>query len=110
VISLDARIREMSVAAQKVTVSHRQALQLMGMIRQRAAEVCAKNGITDARAPAGIRAAIKKEVLQSWGIQDLHDLPLSAWDRAVWAVGSWSRYAIIKKYKYANGAELRVES
>ena len=101
VISLDARLAEVTKAAQSVTLSHRQVTQLQGQIRARAAEVCEKNGITDPKASAAFKTAIKKDLLAAWGVSDLHDLPLSAWDRAVWAVGSWSRYAVIKKWKYA---------
>ena len=108
VISLDARLQEMSKAAQSVTLSHKQATQLLGLIRDRARELTEKNGITDPKAPAAIRAAIKKAILSGWGISDLHDLPLSARDRAVWAVQTWSRYAVIKKWKYAEVAKCSV--
>ena len=101
VISLDARLAEVTKAAQTVTVSHKQVTQLQAQIRARAAEVCEKNGIADPKAAAAFRAAIKKDLLAAWGVSDLHDLPLSAWDRAVWAVGTWSRYAVIKRWKYA---------
>lgn len=104
VISLDARLAEATQAAQTVTVRHKQVTQLQAQIRARAADVCEKNGITDPKAAAAFRAAIKKDLLAAWGVSDLHDLPLSAWDRAMWAVNTWSRYAVIKKYKYQGGA------
>jgi hypothetical protein len=100
VISLDARLAEATQAAQSVTVSHKQVKQLQAQIRARAADVCDKNGIADPKAAAAFKAAIKKDLMAAWGVSDLHDLPLSAWDRAVWAVGSWSRYAVIKRFKY----------
>ncbi len=102
VISLDARLKFMEKAAQKVTIDSRQHKQLQALIRERAAEVCAKNGITDPKAASAFRAAIKKDLLAAWGIEDLHDLPVSAWERAVWTVQNWSRYALIKKWKYGD--------
>jgi hypothetical protein len=102
VISLDARLKAMEKAAQKVTIDSRQHKQLQALIRERAAEVCAKNGITDQRAAAAFKAAIKKDLLAAWGVPDLHDLPVSAWDRAVWAIQNWSKYALIKKWKYGD--------
>ena len=104
VITLDARLRAMEKAALKVTVDSRQAKQLQALIRERAGEVCAKNGITDPRAAAAFRAAIKKDLLAAWGVPDLHDLPVSAWDRAVWAIQNWTKYSLVKKWKYGGAA------
>ena len=102
VISLDARLKSMEKAAQKVTIDSQQHKQLQALIRERAGEVCAKNGITDPRAAAAFRAAIKKDLLAAWGVPDLHDLPVSEWERVVWTVQNWSRYAQIKKWKYGD--------
>lgn len=104
VISLDARLKSMEKAAQKVTIDSRQHKQLQALIRERAAEVCAKNGITDPRAAAAFKAAIKKDLLAAWGVPDLHDLPVSAWDRAVWAIQNWNKYSLVKRWKYGGAA------
>ncbi|MBO7668402.1 MAG: hypothetical protein J6T26_08075 [Firmicutes bacterium] len=102
VISLDARLKSMEKAAQKVTIDSRQHKQLQALIRERAGEVCAKNGITDPRAAAAFKAAIKKDLLAAWGVPDLHDLPVSAWDLAVWAIQNWTKYSLVKKWKYGD--------
>lgn len=65
-------------SARRVTISHAQALQLQRAIRARAAEICRQYALNDPQDAAAFRAAIKKAVLARWGIQDLHDLPLSA--------------------------------
>lgn len=108
VITLEARLRDMERSASRVTVDSRQAKQLLAIIRKKAADICAVNGITDPKAAPAIRAAIKKALLDAWGIADLHDLPLSAWDRAVWGIEHWSSYALIKKYKYGEAAKCSV--
>lgn len=104
VISLDARLKSMEKAAQKVTIDSRQHKQLQALIRERAGEVCDKHGITDPKAASAFRAAIKKDLLAAWGVPDLHDLPVSAWDRAVWAIQNWTKYSLVKKWKYGGAA------
>ncbi len=100
VISLEARLRAMEKAADAVSVDSGQAKQLLSLIRARAAEICAVNSLADPKAAQALRAACRRQLLEGFGIRDIHDLPARDYERAVWGIKNWSSYALIKRWKY----------
>ena len=79
VAAMMRRMDEMEQESRKrLSIDHRQALALRKMMGARAADICMQYALNAKMAAPPIRAAIKKAVLARWGIQDLHDLPLSA--------------------------------
>ncbi len=100
VVSLEARLRAMEKAADAVSVDSVQAKQLLSLIRDRAAEICAVNNIADPKAAAALRSACRRQLLEGFGVRDIHDLPARDYERAVWGIKNWSSYALVKRLKY----------
>lgn len=89
--------------ARRITVNHQQAKGLMARIRERAEAICAKYALDPRVHGAAFRAACKKAVLQSYGIDDLHDLPLCDLELAMQQIDSWTSYALVRKRRAMNG-------
>ena len=95
VARLEARIAALEEDG-KVTVLHQDALKLGQLIRERAKVLTDKYQL----GPAGerkLRAAIKKAVLQQYGIRDLHDLPARRLPAARMLIENWSSYQAIRE-------------
>ena len=95
VARLEARIAALEEDG-KVTILHQDALKLGQMIRERARALSKKYEL----GPAGerkLRAAIKKAVLQQYGIRDLHDLPARRLPAARMLIENWSSYQVIRE-------------
>ena len=92
---LNARLAAMEDDG-KVTILHQDALKLGQLIKARARVLADKYQL----GPAGerrIRAAIKKAVLQQYGIRDLHDLPARRLAAARMLIEGWSSYQAIRE-------------
>ena len=92
---LEARIAALEDDG-KVTILHQDALKLGQLIKARARVLADKYQL----GPAGerrIRAAIKKAVLQQYGIRDLHDLPARRLAAARMLIENWSSYQAIRE-------------
>ena len=92
---LNARLAAMEDDG-KVTILHQDALKLGQLIRERAKVLTDKYQL----GPAGerkLRAAIKKAVLQQYGIRDLHDLPARRLTAARMLIENWSSYQAIRE-------------
>lgn len=75
--------------ARRVTINHQQAKGLAARIRDRATAVCDKYRLDARMHGAFFRSAIKKAVLQGYGIQDLHDIPLQGLEMVMQQVDGW---------------------
>lgn len=100
VVSLEARLRAMEKAADAVTVDSAQARQLLSLIRARVSDICAVNNLMDPKAAQALRAACRKQLLEGFGVRDIHDLPARDYERAVWGIKNWNCYALVKRWKY----------
>lgn len=97
----DRRIREMEDRQKKVTISHREVLGLMARIRRRADEYGEKYDLTGKKDIAAFRGAIKKGVMEAFGIRDLHDLPECEKERAGRFVDGWTNIRLVMKRREA---------
>ena len=87
--TMQKRMDEMEARQKQVTASHEEVKRIQRVIRWRAGEICDKYQLTDPESGKILRAAIKKDILNRWGVKDLHDLPERALDAVRAAVGSW---------------------
>ena len=72
---MQRRMDELEARQKQVTVSHRDALRLQAMIRARGEEYCQRYNLNSPDSLRVIRAAIKRDIRQRYGVKDLHDLP-----------------------------------
>lgn len=80
----------------KVTILHKDALTIQRAIRDRAAQIADKYQLP-AEGEKRIRAAIKRETLAMYGIQDLHDLPAKRLPACRMFISGWSSYSAVRE-------------
>ena len=95
ITAMQRRMDEMEARQEKITVSHRDVLQLMARIRWKAGEICGKYNLQDKESGKKIRAAIKKDVLRRAQVKDLHDLPAAMLPAAEKQIDSWTDIRLI---------------
>ena len=95
ITAMQRRMDEMEARQEKITVSHRDVLQLMARIRWKAGEICGKYTLQDKESGKKIRAAIKKDVLRRAQVKDLHDLPAAMLPAAEKQIDSWTDIRLI---------------
>ena len=95
ITAMQRRMDEMEARQEKITVSHRDVLQLMARIRWKAGEICGKYGLQDKESGKKIRAAIRKDVLRRAQVKDLHDLPAAMLPAAEKQIDSWTDIRLI---------------
>ena len=83
--------------ARKVTINHQQAKGLAARIRQRAEALCEKYDLDPKVHGAAFRAAIKRDVLNGYGVKDPHDIPLRDLPVAMEQIDAWTSYALVRK-------------
>lgn len=83
--------------ARKVTVNHQQARGLASRIRERAEALCDKYDLDPKVHGAAFRAAIKRDVLNGYGVKDAHDIPLRDLTLCMEQIDSWTSYALVRK-------------
>ena len=95
ITAMQRRMDEMEARQEKITVSHRDVLQLMARIRWKAGEICGKYHLQDRESGKKIRAAIRKDVLRRAQVKDLHDLPAAMLPAAEKQIDSWTDIRLI---------------
>ena len=95
ITAMQRRMDEMEARQEKITVSHRDVLQLMARIRWKAGEICGKYNLQDKESGKKIRAAIRKDVLRRAQVKDLHDLPAAMLPAAEKQIDSWTDIRLI---------------
>lgn len=95
ITAMQRRMDEMEARQEKITVSHRDVLQVMARIRWKAGEICGKYNLGDRESGKKIRAAIKKDVLRRAQVKDLHDLPAAMLPAAEKQIDSWTDIRLI---------------
>ena len=101
--AMQRRLDEMEARQAAVTISHAEAKRLQALIRGRADEICGKYGLGDRESVKQIRTAIRKDLLQRFGVKDLHDLPVAALGRAEALADSWVNIRLVMERRGANG-------
>ena len=69
------------------------------LIRLRADEYCEKYGLEDPKDAGKIRTAIKKSILQRYGIRDLHDVPVIARQAVEAQISRWADIKIVLRIR-----------
>ena len=95
ITAMQRRMDEMEARQEKITVSHRDVLQVMARIRWKAGEICGKYNLQDKESGKKIRAAIRKDVLRRAQVKDLHDLPAAMLPAAEKQIDSWTDIRLI---------------
>lgn len=95
ITAMQRRMDEMEARQEKITVSHRDVLQMMARIRWKAGEICGKYNLGDRESGKKIRAAIRKDVLRRAQVKDLHDLPAAMLPAAEKQIDSWTDIRLI---------------
>ena len=95
ITAMQRRMDEMEARQEKITVSHRDVLQVMARIRWKAGETCMKYNLQDKESGKKIRAAIRKDVLRRAQVKDLHDLPAASLPAAEKQIDSWTDIRLI---------------
>lgn len=95
ITAMQRRMDEMEARQEKITVSHRDVLQLMARIRWKAGEICGKYNLHDKESGKKIRAAIRKDVLRRAQVKDLHDLPAAMLPAVEKQIDSWTDIRLI---------------
>lgn len=87
--TMQKRMDEMEARQRQVTVTHEEVKRIQRLIRMRAQEICDKYALEDDESPKAFRKAIRKDVMNRWGVKDLHDLPEAGAAAVRSAIGSW---------------------
>ena len=95
--TMQNRLDEMEASQRKVSISHRDVLDIQQLIRIRAADYCNKYDIMDAGSVKAIRTAIKRAVLTRYGVKDLHDVPAIALPAVQAQIDHWTDIRIVMK-------------
>lgn len=98
-IRMQKRLDEMESQQARITASHDEVKQLGTLIRLRAAEYCEDYGITDPKDVTAVRVAIKKAVLQRYGVKDLHDCPQIALGAIQSQINRWADIRMVMKIR-----------
>ncbi len=93
--AMQKRMDEMEARQRQVTVTHEEVKRIQRLIRVRAQELCEKYVLQDPESPKVIRKAIRRDVMNRWGVKDLHDLPEAAAAAVRNAVGSWVNIRLV---------------
>ena len=94
-LRLQNRLDELEEKQKAVTVDHQEVKTIQQLIRLRADEYCEKYGLEDPKDAGKIRAAIKKSILQRYGIKDLHDVPVIARQAVEAQISRWADIKIV---------------
>ena len=98
-LRLQNRLDELEEKQKAVTVDHGEVKMIQQLIRMRADEYCEKYGLEDPKDAGKIRAAIKKSILQRYGIRDLHDVPVIARQAVEAQISRWADIKIVLRIR-----------
>ena len=96
---MQKRLDELEEKQKAVTVDHQEVKTIQQLIRMRADEYCEKYGLEEPKDAGKIRAAIKKSILQRYGIKDLHDVPVIARQAVEAQISRWADIKIVLRIR-----------
>ena len=96
---MQRRLDELEEMQKAVTVDHQEVKIIQQLIRLRADEYCEKYGLEDPKDAGKIRTAIKKSILQRYGIKDLHDVPVIARQAVEAQISRWADIKIVLRIR-----------
>ena len=103
-LRLQNRLDELEEKQKAVTVDHSEVKTIQQLIRLRADEYCEKYGLEDPKDAGKIRAAIKKSILQRYGIKDLHDVPVIARQAVEAQISRWADIKAVYRIRESHRA------
>ena len=101
---MQRRLDELEEMQKAVTVDHSEVKMIQQLIRMRADEYCEKYGLEDPKDAGKIRAAIKKSILQRYGIKDLHDVPVIARQAVEAQISRWADIKAVYRIRESHRA------
>ena len=101
---MQRRLDELEEKQKAVTVDHSEVKMIQQLIRMRADEYCEKYGLEDPKDAGKIRAAIKKSILQRYGIKDLHDVPVIARQAVEAQISRWADIKAVYRIRESHRA------
>lgn len=96
-LRMQNRLDELEEKQRLVTLSHDEVKAVQILIRNRAIEYCEKYGLTDAASRRTISGAVKKAVLNRYGVKDLHDVPAIARQAVESQISKWADIRLAMK-------------
>jgi hypothetical protein len=96
-IRMQARLDELEEKQRMVTLSHDEVKAVQILIRNRSMEYCEKYDLRDAGSRRAISGAIKKAVLNRYGVKDLHDVPAIARQAVESQISRWADIRLAMK-------------
>ena len=100
--AMQRRMDEMEENQRRATASHEEVKGIGVLIRLRAREYCEKYSLADPKDEAKIRGAIKRTILQRYGIRDLHDCPQVALRAVEAQINRWVDIRLVQKIRDAH--------
>lgn len=93
--AMQKRMDELEARQKAVTISHAEVKQLQARIRARADAWCRRYELTDTESAKKARAAIRKDVLRTYQVRDLHDLPAAMLAAAEQQIDDWTDFRLV---------------
>ena len=98
-MQMQARLDELEEKERTATLSHEEVRDVQRLIRLRADEYCLKYDLAVDLSCRTIGNAIRKAVLQRYGVKDLHDVPAIARQAVEAQISKWADIRTVMKYR-----------
>ena len=99
--AMQKRLDDLEARQKAVTISHAEVKRLQARIRARADTWCVRYQLIDQESTKKARAAIKKELLRTYQVRDLHDLPAAMLAAAEQQVDEWTDIRLVMEQRKA---------
>lgn len=99
--AMQKRLDDLEARQKAVTISHAEVKRLQARIRARADTWCVRYQLLDQESAKKARAAIKKELLRTYQVRDLHDLPAAMLAAAEQQVDEWTDIRLVMEQRKA---------
>ena len=100
---IECRIRDLEQQSAAATILHKDVLALQARIRARA-DAIAQERRLGPKGTGALRTAMRRNVLQRYGIQDLHDLPAAKLTEAQLYIDAMPMFRTVMKIREKHGA------
>lgn len=103
-VAMEQRMKKLEkLTEQRVTINSKQAKALQKRVQARSVALCEKHGFSYASDGEAFRRAIWRDLKGQYGIDDIHDLPLSYFDIATQFIDGWTSYGLVRKLRTRRG-------
>jgi len=99
--AMQKRMEYLEARQAALTISHAEVKKLQARIRARADAWCRRYELTGAESAKKARAAIKKELLRTYQVRDLHDLPAAMLAAVQQQIDDWTDFRLVMELRKA---------